>query len=167
MAAGKGSEYSSPFDAMLARNRDRLDRLHDGAAGDRYRPAAAPDRAAPSRPASGPTRPVPPPPARAPSGPRRILDERFGDRWRHEIVERRRDGADMVVRCRLTVADHGIDLARLGRARIDPISVRHETIGSADGIPFSFRADDAPGTGEEDAVERAVSDALAKCVEAI
>jgi hypothetical protein len=166
MAAGKGSEFSSPFDAMLARNRDRLDRLHDGAAGDRYRPAATSDRATPSRPDSGPARP-PLPAGRAPSGPRRILDERFGDRWRHEIVERRRDGADMVVRCRLIVADHGIDVAGSGRARIEAISARHETIGSADGIPFSFRSDDAPGGGEDDAVERASVDALAKCVEAI
>ena len=106
---------------------------------------------------------------RAPSDPVQILDERYGDSWRHEVVERRRDGEDMVVSCRLTIAAHGIDLTRSGRARIGRKSARSEIIGSADGIPFSFRSEDASGAdgAADDAVERAVADALAKCVTAI
>ena len=75
----------------------------------------------------------------------------------------------MVVRCRLMVASRGIDRTRSGRAPIDPTSVRHDIIGSADGVPFSFRSDDVSGAGgaEQDAVARAVEDALAKCVDAI
>ena len=73
------------------------------------------------------------------------------------------------MRCRLVVAADGIDLTRSGRARIDAALVRPEIVGSADGIPFSFRAVDASGAGgaEGDAVERALAGALAKCVEAI
>ena len=168
MADGRDSEFSSPFDAMLEHDRKRLDRLYRGPAGDDDRrpapsesPAAVPPpgRAAPAASRSG----------RISSDPKRILDERFADRWRHEVVEQRRDGDDMVVRCRLMVASRGIDRTRSGRAPIDSTNVRHETIGSADGVPFSFRTDDVSGGGgaEQDAVARAVEDALAKCVDAI
>ncbi len=173
MAAGRDSEFSSPFDAMLDQNRQRLDRLYRGPAGDddRYSPATTAGSSAPVASPSARGRPAPTAarPPRARSDPARSLDERFGDRWRHEVVEQRRDGDDMVVRCRLTVAGQGVDLTRSGRARIDPTSARHEIIGSADGVPFSFRSDDASGAGgaEQDAVARAVEDALAKCVDAI
>ncbi len=166
MVAGNDSEFSSPFDAMLDQDRRRLDQLYQGPAGDRYSP--------PPRSKSSPTVPSRPLPTavrsvRAPSDPVQILDERYGDSWRHEVVERRRDGEDMVVSCRLTIAAHGIDLTRSGRARIGRNSSRSEIIGSADGIPFSFRSEDATGAdgAAGDAVERAVAEALAKCVTAI
>ncbi len=118
MTDGRDSEFSSPFDALLDQNRKRLEQLYGGPDDDRHRPAAtsAVSTAAPVRPAR--------PAARAPSDPKAILDERFGARWRHEVVERRRDGADMAVRCRLTVAAEGIDVTRSGRARIEQTSVR-------------------------------------------
>ncbi len=166
MAAGKEYELSSPFDGMLDRDRNRLDRLYRGPAGDRDNPVTTSEPTPATRPR---TTPQAGRPERARSDPARNLDQRFGDRWRHEVVERRRDGDDMAVRCRLTVAAHGIDLTRSGRARIDAASVRPAIIGSADGVPFSFRSDDVTGTdgAEQDAVERAVTDALAKCVDAI
>ena len=166
MAADRDSEYSSPFDAILDRDRKRLDQLYRGPAGDRDSPATTPG--------SSPRMPTWPRPAagrsvRAPSDPARVLDEKYGDGWHHEVVERRRDGEDMVVRCRLTIAAHGIDLTRSGRARIDRNSPRPEIIGSADGIPFSFRSDDVTGAGgaAEDAEARAVAQALTECVTAI
>ena len=166
MVADRDSEFSSPFDAMLDQDRKRLDRLYHGPAGDRDRPAtmseSSPRVPTRSLPAAGRS-------VRGPSDSARILDERYGDGWRHEVVERRRDGNDMVVRCRLTIAAHGIDLTRSGRARIDRNSPRPEIIGSADGIPFSFRSDDVTGAdgAAQDAEARAVADALAKCMTAI
>ena len=166
MVAGKDSEFSSPFDAMLDQDRKRLDQLYQGPADDRDSPStrSKSSPSAPSRPRPAAVRSV-----RAPSDPAPILDEKYGDSWRHEVVERRRDGEDMVVSCRLTIAAHGIDLTRSGRARIGRNSSRSEIIGSADGIPFSFRSEDASGAdgAADDAVERAVADALAKCVTAI
>ena len=158
MVADKDSEFSSPFDALLDQDRKRLDQLYRGPAGDR-------DSAVPASRAS-PVVPRRQRPARLPSDPARMLDEKFGDGWRHEVVERRHDGDDMVVRCRLTIADHGIDVTRSGRARIDLISERPQIVGSADGIPFSFRSEDVSGAdgAAEDAVARAVAEALAKCV---
>ncbi len=166
MVAGNDSEFSSPFDTMLDQDRRRLDQLYQGPAGDRYSP--------PTRSKSPPSVPSRPRPAAGrsvgpPSDPAQILDEMYGDSWRHEVVERRRDGEDMVVSCRLTIAAHGIDLTRSGRARIGRNSARSEITGSADGIPFSFRSEDATGAdgAADDAVERAVAEALAKCVTAI
>ncbi len=166
MVAGNDSEFSSPFDAMLDQDRKRLDQLYQGPADDRYSPSTRSKSSpmVPSRPRPAAVRSV-----RAPSDPARILDEKYGDSWRHEVVERRRDGEDMVVSCRLTIAANGIDLTRSGRARIGRNSSRSEIIGSADGIPFSFRSEDATGAdgAVDDAVERAVAEALAKCVTAI
>ena len=166
MVADRDSEFSSPFDELLEQDRKRLDRLYHGPAGDRASPVAS-TRSSPtvrSRPPSTAARPL-----RPPADPANILNEKYGDGWRHEIVERRRDGDDMVVRCRLTIAAHRIDVTRSGRARIDPNSVRPEIVGSADGIPFSFRSEDVTGAdgAAEDAAARAVTDALAKCIGAI
>ncbi len=163
MVAEKDSEFSSPFDAMLDQDRKRLDQLYRGPEGDRDSTVAT-SRSMPIEPRR--RRPAAARPTRPPSNPARALDEKFGDGWSHEIVERRRDGEDMVVRCRLTVADHGIELTRSGRARIDLKSERAQIVGSADGIPFSFRSEDVPGAdvAEEEAIARAVAEALAKCV---
>jgi hypothetical protein len=131
---------ASPFDTMLDDARRELDAL----AGTQQRPASR---------VSGKPADL--------SEPERFLNDRYGNGWQVEIAERRSEGDEVVVLCRLTVPEHDITRAQFGRARIgaaEPLG------GSSDGVTFSLGKTDA-GTGEESSAYAAAErDALAKCV---
>ena len=169
MVSGRRSELSSAFDDLLEQNRKQFEKLSGGIA-----PAPAKEPARP-RPRS---RPAPTPSAAAPPAPTldrssdvvRSLNQRYGDGWRYEITNRRRQGEEVVVRCKLIVEDPGIVRVQSGRARIDRPGDAVEITGSADGVAFAARSEDvsagnATGDVVEAAFRKAVENALTKCAE--
>jgi hypothetical protein len=167
MSKGPGDTRSSPFDRMLDANRKQFDALLT-------RRATAP-RAEPRAEAPRPAAPVSPTPASAlpaqssssggePFDARatdigRTLSSRFGKDWRFAIVDKRRDGEDVVVWARLTAGDH--DKTRRGRARIKRQSKPAAVSGSAAGADFVLRAD-AGAPAEQAAAEAAATDEAAR-----
>lgn len=195
MASRQRSGLSSPFDEMVEKTRKQFDDLSGemaprwpGNAGAPPKTATAPQEAAPREAERyAPRTAAPPPPAPAQStapqrpgpaagfdagsmDPAKFLDDRFGGLWRHEITDRRRDGDDVVVRCRLGIDGEDSPPTQMGRARIYAAGQASEIAGSADGVAFSFRAGSAPsGNGAAEAEEAAYREAeraaLARCVE--
>lgn len=182
MASNGRFDLSSSFDRMLEEGRKQLDGLY----GD---PAVSGDEK------DRPRRPdvAEPPPSRAalevqtdaapsvdrprldaaprfggkPSEVRQFLNDRFGNRWRYEIVNRIREDDEAMVRCRLVVEDEGISLSQFGWAPIDGGGAT-EITGSSAGVPFTARAGTPPSeTSMEASVEAAFRNAtdaaLSKC----
>ena len=163
MAADRKSGFAQPFDAMLDDNRRAFEALYAGTESSR-------PKLAPLRPAAKPSSPVRPAPADASKAEAvRFLDDRYGDGWRYEIAERRRDGDEIIVLCKLIIGDQETAKPQFGRA---PIAGEPAIIGSADGVRFAIgpepeRGSADAGDPEEAAFRRAVEDALAKCVDMI
>ena len=151
MADKSGSGLASAFDAMLSQNRGRFDTMLN------RRPESRP---APAPPAglSGP----PPEPSES----RRFLNDRYGGGWRHEVVERRREGDEVIVLCRLTVDELATSKTQFGSARIGDGQARPVISGQAGGIAFRLGSGlgQGPKDTEDAAFRRALDDALAKCV---
>jgi len=94
-------ELSSIFNDLLAQNRKQFDALYRGGRPHTGEPAAA-ARSAVAEPRGA----VPPSPTPSilldPQSPAiRRLNERFGNDWRYEIAEQRRDGEEAIVLCKL------------------------------------------------------------------
>ena len=145
---------ASSFDEMLERNRRELDGMYGGTAWTGAREAAPPPGAA-SRNRAAAERPVV-----------QRLNQRFGDKWRYEITERRRDGDEVVVLCRLTLPERNVTKAQFGLARIGRAGAGAAVRGSAGGVSFTLGAGESgslAGDSEDAAYERAADDALAKC----
>ena len=158
MAGERRPGLTSPFDEMLAENRKQLDALYgtSGTARALERPSASSTPA----PASGQGR----------SDSVRFLNDRYGERWRYEVTERRREGDEVIVLAKLILEDQNISKSQFGRAWIGGESAAPELSGTANGIAFRIKRDDtetlASGTtSEEAAYRRAVEAALAKCAE--
>ena len=161
MANTQGRELSSVFDDMLAQNKKRFDDLYG-----RDRRSAAPPSAATNKPVTAerasPASPhVTPPPRLDPaSAAARRLNERFGNDWRYEIVEQRRDGDEAIVLCRLFLGKEGAVRAQFGRAKISQGPVAGTTgdvrfrLGTAGG-----------GQDERDAFRLATEAALMNCID--
>lgn len=184
MNSKDGLGYSAPFDEMLAESHKRFDDLSRRPGADEGRkrpdePAPAPpppqvsERASPAPPAASS-----PEPARAgvddagSSEPARALDARFGDRWRYEIAERRREGEEVVVWGRLIVEEAGVDKTRRARARIRRPARAGVIEGSAGGTDFSLRQgeglpSETNGHPEESAFREAAQAALAICLKGV
>ena len=147
-SSSSSTSAASSFDEMLERNRRELDGMYGGIAWTEPREAA------------------PPPGAGAASPVVRQLNQRFGDEWRYEITERRRDGDEVVVLCRLTLPERNVTKAQFGLARIGRAGAGAAVRGSAGGVSFTLGAGDSgwlAGDSEDAAYERAADDALAKC----
>jgi hypothetical protein len=154
MASGQRSQLSAPFDAMLAHNKERLDALlpedrRDHSGDDRNRGAAT-RRSSTARSALLDV-------ASSPAA--QYLNERFADRWRYEIAERRRLGDEAVVLCKLVLKDQGVVKTQFGRAKIAADGVA----GRSGAVRFRLELS-APEQNEEDAYQRAAENALANCV---
>jgi hypothetical protein len=151
MTAGRGSGLSSPFDDMLEQTRKQFDELSGGLA-----PVAAP----------GTERRRPTPAAHRGTDPVRFLDDRYGDGWRYQVTERRQDGGEAVVHCKLVIADRDITRTGIGRARIERTGPAVEISGRADGVAFTARAEAAaPEISLQAAFDTALTEALSKCAE--
>jgi len=178
MTTDAGGKRSSPFDRMLDDNRRQFDALLT-----RRAPAARPElRAEPPRPSAPAEMSAPPaaaPPARSTDGEHidirasdigQTLARRYGENWRFEIVDRRRDGEDVVVWARLTAGDH--DKTRRGRARIQSAAGAASISAKAGGTDFVLRAGEEPAFAvsddpEQTAYEKAATLALAACAKGL
>ena len=141
MASDRLSGFASAFDDMLERSRREMDALSGRPRVDRTQRAMEKRR---SGDPAGETA-ARPAPTRTPA--ERVLDGKLGSEWRHEVVERIREGGEMVVRCRVHSPSRGITRTVYGAA---PLS-------GATG-----RTSGALGA-ERDAERRAVDAALAAC----
>ena len=160
MASSRLSGFASAFDDMLERGRRDMDALSGGSHVDR--PRRTSERPSPGTPRTeGAAAPAP---ARTPA--ERVLDEKLGPGWRHEVVERIREGGEIVVRCRVHAPARGITRTVYGSAPLSGSAGRAS--GTSGGITFSL-GDGAStaGTGalgtERDAERRAIEAALEAC----
>ncbi len=151
------SELSSAFDDMVAQNKRRFDdlnvrrRLHVGAPFV----AGKPDVEQQARAAVQPlARTEPDTPAI------RRLKERFGSDWHYEIAERKRDGEEAIVLCKLRFGKNGVVRTQFGRAKISNPPI----LGASGEVRFqSHSAED----DESDAFRRATEAALMNCLDLI
>ncbi len=171
----RDKESISAFDAMLTETRRQFDALVGDSALPRSAPPTDLDRPAPpASTSSEPARSV----GRAEDATispavAKSLFERFGHSWRHEILERTRQGDELSVTCRLIVDDMDDVTPQRGSARLGGSAAGATAIaGSINGRPFEF--DPAPADGgarrsvsEEDALREAVGIALMKCLQTI
>jgi len=146
MADKPSTGFASAFDAMLSQNRDRFDTMLNR----RPQTTAAPSVTTPSDASENV----------------RFLNDRYGRDWRHEIIERRREGDEVIVLCRLTIDELDMSKTQFGSARIGEASAKPVIKGSAGSIAFTIGTEQ---TGrekdtEEAAFRRALEDGLAKCV---
>ena len=155
------SSATSPFDDLLKQSRESFNTLA-GSPG----PASESSRKSSSN-LQPPSDELSQPPE--PSNVRQFLDGRYGDRWRHEILERKRERDQIIVLCKLIVEDEGISKSQFGEATIERGSggvAQHA--GNANGIPFSFTPSETDNAdGEAVAFRRATESALAKCSESL
>ncbi len=203
MGRDRRSGFASPFDEMLEQTRKEFEKLAGGTGPRRSR--ERPPEASREREPAGLTAPIPPPnppaplprapaasAASAPARPRaaaprprasgelspeteRFLDERLGNGWSFEVTERRREGDEVVARCKLSLADRNLSKTQYGRARVASAGSADGALeGSADGLAFSIETNGAPlgnggggggGAGEDEAFQQAIESALAKCAE--
>ena len=167
MTTNERTRSTAAFDEMLARNRRELDALYPGPASA----AGAPSITDP--PATEPPATSPPSDRQAPepdstdSETVRTLNERYGDGWRYDVIDRRREGDEIIVLCKLVIDEGEVTKAHFGSARVGGSGT--PTAGSAGGTSFSFGASrsasvpSSPASPEELAYARAVDAALARC----
>ena len=160
MSSERLSGFASAFDDMLERSRREMDALSGGTRVGR--PRRASELARPGIPDGD--RAETPTPARTAAV--RALDEKLGPGWRREVVERIREGDEMVVRCRVHAPARGITRTVYGSASLSGPAPRSS--GTAGGISFRLGGGSSPaGSGameaERDAERRAVDAALAAC----
>ena len=186
MPSDRLSGFSSAFDDLLERSRRELDALSSGSGAPALSPA--PTRRASARgPASSAavSRSASTQVTRAPAGSstaarspaERTLDEKLGAGWRYEVLDRTREGGELVVRCRVTAPARGVSRTWYGSA---PLSEGGR--GGASGMPgmagnvrFTLGGSAGSGVGsgiqtpnplqaEREAERQAVESALAACV---
>ena len=131
--------FSAAFDEMLEKNRRELEALGPASTLRRSRAgpdsptlsAPAPPRASSQAPPAGNRGPAQPPQPR--SAAQRDLDAKLGENWQQQVLERFRDGDDIIVRCQVSYAKGQISRTHYGAARIgDGPSVS----GSSGGVHF-------------------------------
>ena len=170
MVTNERTRSTAAFDEMLARNRRELDALYPGPASTARAPSITDP---PPPPATEPPATSPPSDRRAPepdsadSETVRTLNERYGDGWRYDVIDRRREGDEIIVLCKLVIDEGEVTKAQFGSARVGGGGT--PTAGSAGGTSFSFGGSrsasvpSSPASPEELAHARAVDAALARC----
>ena len=160
MASSRLSGFASAFDDMLERSRREMDALSGGSRADRPRRASErPPRSAPRQGGGTPS-------ARLRTSAERSLDDKLGPGWRHEVVERIREGGEMIVRCRVLAPARGITRTAYGSAPLSGSTPKLS--GTAGGVSFRLGSGTSPASpgavqAERDAERRAVDSALAAC----
>jgi hypothetical protein len=156
-------ELSSVFDDMLAQNKKRFDDLYRGGRPSAGRLAAGPQGPIGSR---ATTAPLPnaaasdrPDPGSAAAG---RLNERFGSDWRYEIAEKKRDGDEAIVLCKLIFGKDGAVRTQFGSAKVS----KGPVAGASGGVRFKVGLASAD-QDERDAFRRATEVALMNCIDLI
>ena len=180
MPSDRLTGFSSAFDELLERSRRELDALSGGSGA----PALDPTPRTPSSPnvgssaaatrrvtQSASTRaPAPPPASRSPA--ERALDDKLGTGWRFEVLERNREGDELVVRCRVTAPARGVSRTWYGSAPISGAGRRGASglSGRAGSVRFSLGAGVGAGAATFDPIQtereverQAIESALAAC----
>ena len=181
MPSERPSGFSSAFDELLERSRRELDALSIGSDAPALSPTPTTPRTTTRAPASSgavsrsaSSRASAASPAAARSPAERALDEKLGVGWRHEVLDRTREGDELVVRCRVTAPARGVSRTWYGSAplpgggRGGPSgmtgragSVRF-TLGGGTGAGTSGQRRD-PLQAEREAERQAIESALAAC----
>ena len=114
---------------MLERNRRELDALAVGS-----KPPLPARTASPAAPSS-----------RAPlrSAAEQILDDKLGGAWRYDVLERVRDGDDLIVRVRVTEARRGISRTQYGSASLNAPTAS-KVQGKTGNVAFSLAGSTSP-----------------------
>ena len=174
MPSNRLTGFSSAFDELLARSRRELDALSGGSGAPALSPTSrtAPRPSADSPPAARSASiraPMPASPeSRSPA--ERALDAKLGADWRHEVLDRTREGGELVVRCRVTVPARGISRTWIGTAALTGAGGSSGTKGTAGNVSFTLGGGAGSGAGsdmplraEREAERQAVESALAAC----
>ncbi len=155
--AEREKSLTAAFDDMLRDSRQKFEILSG-----RPAPAAAESTASlsPAEAAPGPVSPA-----------ERRLAERFGEDWRYEVVERRRDGGEVTVLCKVTAQEGAVVKSQFGSAHLDDARAGRSIAGNADGVAFSLvlqeGAEGSVFATAEAAYARAIEHALGKCADLI
>ena len=180
MPSDRLTGFSSAFDELLERSRRELDALSGGSGVSAPSPAfrtstsssAASVPAATRGVARGASARVPAssPASRSPA--ERALDEKLGAGWRYEVLDRTREGGEIVVRCRVSAPARGLSrtwhgsapLSGGGRGSATGMSV------TAGNVRFSLGTGAGAGPGtrepirtEREAERQAIESALSAC----
>lgn len=182
MPSDRLTSFSSAFDELLERSRRELDALSGGsgaaqALSPTFRTSTSSSAAAVPAATRGVARGAsvrgPASPPVSPSPAERALDEKLGAGWRYEVLDRTREGGELVVRCRVTAPARGVSRTWHGSAPLSGGpggSASGRMTGTAGNVRFSLGASAAasarshdPIRIEREAEQKAIESALAAC----
>ena len=179
MPSDRLTGFSSAFDELLDRSRREMEALSGGSGSPTLSPTprtSASPPAGPSGAAARSTAPsvstraaASPPPSRSPA--ERVLDEKLGPGWRYEVLDRTREGGEMIVRCRVTAPSRGVSRTWHGSAPLSGARGRGGApgmTGTAGNVHFSLGGSagaqtDDPLRSERETERQAIESALAAC----
>ena len=176
MPSDRLTGFSSAFDELLEQSRRELDALSGGSRST----ALSPPPRTPSTPSAGPSAaaarsvsnraPASPPASRSPA--ERALDGKLGADWRYEVLDRTREGGELVVRCRVTAPARSLSRTWHGSAPISGAGRGGASgmSGTAGSVRFTLGAGAGGGAAthdpiraEREAERQAIESALAAC----
>lgn len=178
MASDRLTGFSSAFDDLLERSRRELDALSSGSGSPALSPTPATSRGSPASPfastrsasALSARAPASSPASRSPA--ERALDEKLDADWRYEVLERTREGGELVVRCRVMAPVRGVSRTWYGSAPMPGSSRggKGGMTGTAGNVRFTLGAGRGSGAqthdpirAEREAERQAIESALAAC----
>ena len=176
MASDRPTGFSSAFDELLERSRRELDALSGGSGAPALSPArqasSSPSAGASAATARGVTSRTPATPSPPRSSAERALDEKLGPGWRCDVLDRTREGGELVVRCRVTAPARGVSRTWHGSAPLSGArgGAASGMTGTAGNVRFSLGTGAAAGArthdpigAEREAERQAIESALAAC----
>ena len=180
MPSDRLTGFSSAFDELLERSRRELDVLSGGSGSPALSPASrtstSPSARSSRAVAQGTAQtvsvrtPSSLPTSRSPA--ERALDEKLGADWRYEVLDRIRDGGELVVRCRVTAPARGVSRTWHGSAPLSGTgrSGASGTTGTAGNLRFTLGTRTGAGAetydpiqSEREAERQAIESALTAC----
>ena len=183
MPSDRLTGFSSAFDELLERSRRELDALSGRSSAPALSPtsrtSASPSTGAAAAVAQGTAQRLSTRTTRASESPsalrspaERALDEKLGPGWRHEVLDRTREGDELVVRCRVTAPSRGVSRTWHGSAALSGAGGGGASAVSGTAGSVRFALGTGAGTGaarhdpiraEREAERQAIESALAAC----
>ena len=180
MPSDRLAGFSSAFDELLERSRRELDALSGGSESAALSPTSRTSSSPPAGPtgtaarsvAEGASARAPASPSASRSPAEHALDEKLGADWRYEVLDRTREGGELVVRCRVTAPSRGVSRTWHGSAPLGGAgrSGAPGMTGTAGSVRFSLGGSASAGAethepirAEREAERQAVESALAAC----